>query len=92
MLKFDDNTFEQTAAVLWRINSSVRDKFQDTDHLRSFMESMAYQYLTDSHFFSTAGFCLTAYDRVDGVREVVATVQTYTVHRFVSDLLATLGQ
>ena len=83
MLKIDQLTFKSTAEVVFTINESIKGKYDDAGHLQRFMESMAYQYMTDEHFFSTAGFCLTAYDCANGEREVVATVMTYTVSEYI---------
>jgi hypothetical protein len=84
-IKLDTSTFESTAKVLFEINDSVKEKYLDWQGLMGFMEHMAWTYNIrgGSGFFSTSGFCLTAFDTDVGERHVVATVMTYTASEYV---------
>jgi hypothetical protein len=88
-INIHESTFESTAKVVFEINDSVRECRDDWQELMYFMRSMAYSYMKDSNFFSTSGFCLTAFDTHGNERTVVATVMTYTVEKYIEKVNAT---
>jgi hypothetical protein len=88
-INIDERTFEATAKVVFEINDRVKECRDDWLDLMYFMESMAYSYMKDSNFFSTSGFCLTAFDTCGNERTVVATVMTYTVEKYIEKVNAT---
>jgi hypothetical protein len=76
-LNIDASTFKDTANAVFLMNDTVREKFDDADHLQAFMESMAFQYMRESNSFSTCGFDLTAFDGSNGSRHIRASISSY---------------
>ena len=76
MLNIEERTFTDTAKSVFIMNDTIREKYADWKELEDFMYSMAFQYMDDTHFFSTAGFSLTAYD-TPVQRNVTATIMPY---------------
>ena len=81
--KLDTNTFKQTAQAVFILNESASERYANWQNLQGFMESMAHQYCIDRSetFFSTGGFCLTAFN-TPTERHVVATVMAYTAKKY----------
>ena len=88
-LKFDSTTFEMTAQAVFTMNDAISDQYKDWKELEAFMYSMAYTHTAkpDCAFFSTGGFCLTAFNVPIGQtgemeRHITATLMPYTVHKY----------
>lgn len=81
-LTIDNSTFKDTASAVFLMNDSAREKFDSAEHLLAFMESMAFQYMRESHSFGTSGFELTAFNGSDGSRHVRASISAYTAKRY----------
>ena len=78
-IHIDALDFENTAKAVFVMNPSVRERYDDWQELRSFMDLMAHSYMGPSNSFSTSGFNLTAYDSEDGTRRMVrASVSAFT--------------
>ena len=84
-MRIDDYAFEQTAQVVYTMNNSAREQYDSWEDLRSFMISMAYQYVGKHTHFATGGFVLTfsrsSVDKNDWF--VTASVQPYTALRYI---------
>lgn len=86
-MRFDDYAFEQCARVVFHMNESAQEKYDNWSELLSFMESMAYQYGGNAGctHFATGGFCLSfsrsSVDKDDWF--VTASVQPYTAMRYI---------
>jgi len=84
-MRIDDYAFEQTAQVVYTMNNSAREQYDSWEDLRSFMISMAYQYVGKHTHFATGGFVLTfsrsSVDSDDWY--VTASVQPYTALRYI---------
>lgn len=79
-MRLDSHSFELTAQAVWLLNDSIKSRFNSSDDLLSYMESMAWSYMNTSASFSTAGFELTAFESsVNGERVVRASVCAFTV-------------
>ncbi|GAF99947.1 unnamed protein product, partial [marine sediment metagenome] len=77
MLNIESRTFTDTAKAVYIMNDTIQEKYADWKELEDFMYSMAYGMDEPNYtFFSTAGFCLTAYDTPTG-RNVTATIMPY---------------
>jgi len=85
-MRFDDFDFDCTSKAVYRMNPTIRDQYSSPDQLRQFMESMAYRYCATSNSFSTAGFCLTAYNGLDGERVVRASVSSYVAMKYIAQV------
>lgn len=84
-MRIDDYAFEQTAQVVYTMNNSAREQYDSWEDLRSFMISMAHQYVGKHTHFATGGFVLTfsrsSVDKNDWF--VTASVQPYTALRYI---------
>ena len=85
-IKLDEYDFENTAKAVFAMNPSAREKYEDWQELRYFMESMAYK-MEDTISFSTGGFQLTAFP-TDSGRMVRASVSAYTALKYVESVQA----
>jgi hypothetical protein len=83
---FDIKSFEDTAKVVFEINDTWKEQYEDWTQLMSRMESFAslYSIGEDAGFFSTGGFVLTAFNS-NGKRHVVASVMTYCVDQYIKE-------
>jgi hypothetical protein len=84
-MNIDEHDFEYTARAVYIMNPSAKERYDSVEDLRSFMVSMAYQYMHESHSFSTSGFCLTAYDSPSNERVVRASVMSYVAIQYLKD-------
>jgi len=84
-MRIDDYAFEQTAQVVYTMNNSAREQYDSWEDLRSFMISMAHQYVGKHTHFATGGFVLTfSRSSVDSDDcYVTASVQPYTALRYI---------
>lgn len=86
-MRFDDYAFEQCARVVFHMNDSARECYDSWEELKSFMESMAYQYGGNGGctHFATGGFVLSfsrsSVDKDDWF--VTASVQPYTAIKYI---------
>ena len=77
-MNIDYVEFEYTAKAVFIMNPSSKERYDSWEELREFMIDMAYAYCHESNSFSTGGFCLTAYNSLDGKeRYVRASVMAY---------------
>jgi hypothetical protein len=89
-MRFDDYAFEQCARAVYIMNDSARELYDSWEELRSFMESMAYQYGGNAGctHFETGGFCLSfsrsSVDREDWF--VTASIEPYTALRYIKSM------
>lgn len=73
-MRFDEYGLQKTAEAVFAMNPTVRECYDTPESFKSFMVSMAYQYLAKSTFCGTYGFYLSSYKLDDGNIEVRATV------------------
>jgi hypothetical protein len=89
-MRIDKYDFENTAKAVFVMNPSAQTRYDDWQDLMSFMESMAYQYMTNTTSFSTSGFQLTSYPSADGCDICVrASVCAYTALRYIESVQKT---
>lgn len=81
-MNIDEHDFDLTSKAVFLMNPSAPTLYDTPDDLKSFMISMSYQYMHETHSFSTGGFCLTAYDSPSGERIVRASVMSYVATQF----------
>jgi len=73
-MNIDNYDFEKTAQAVFVMNPSAPTQYDRWEDLMSFMVSMAHTYMHNNNSFSTGGFNLTAFDGLDGERQVRASV------------------
>jgi hypothetical protein len=89
MIKLDSYDFENTAKVVYTMNPSVSEKYEDWQEFLFYMESLAYNNMAELSSLSTSGFQLTAFPiGDDGARMVRASVSAYTALKYVESLAA----
>lgn len=84
-MRIDEYDLTKTAQAVFAMNPSVRAVKDSPESLMFFMVSMARQYLEKSTFFSTYGFCLSAYQNPDGETVVRASVSPSLVMGYLED-------
>lgn len=84
-MRFDEYDLQKTAEAVFTLNPYVRAVEDSPESLKSFMVSMAYQYLDKLNYFSTYGFCLTAYKDPEGEIMVRASVSPSLVMTYLKD-------
>ena len=82
-LKLDLRTFEDTAKAVYVMNETQREQWDCWEDLQSWIETCAYMHCDTSAFFSTGGFCLTAFETPNG-RHVTATLMPYMVVEYLN--------
>lgn len=89
-LVFDEYDFNKTAELLVKINPAAPSS---KDEMIAFMQSMAYQYLSDrdghkSSYCGTLGFYLSAFDDIGDPtkRHIRANVSSNLVLEFLDDI------
>ena len=84
VMKIDEQDFENTAHAVYIMNPSAQERYDSWEDLKSFMVSMAYQYMDDITSFSTGGFQLTSFKGSgnDQGNYVRASVSAYTANEF----------
>lgn len=84
-MRIDTYDLDIASRVLWRINPAVSNYYTSEQHFKAYISSCAHTYMHSSTTFSTAGFCLTAYDGSDGERVVRVSLSPYAVDKFMEE-------